>query len=238
MRSFIPALFLASAAAVSAQTTADLISCANAALSSIDTSKLSTCTDLSDTACICANQEVLTEELTDAAKDACKTAGVDLTTWISTVCPASTKGAVAPARHASKPMEPANDKRAYRSPSEDETAPRVVYVTETLTECSCKSSSVPYNGMHVSQIPVSVPARSSMGAMTAASSPASSNGAMMAASSSVIFGSHMSAATPAPSGASAGRFQTFQGAAPKTSSVHGGIAALGVAAIMGLMIAL
>jgi hypothetical protein len=74
--------------------------------------------------------------------------------------------------------------------------------------------------------------------MTAASSPASSNGAMMAASSSVIFGSHMSAATPAPSGASGSRFQAFQGAAPKTNSVHGGIAALGVAAIMGLMIAL
>jgi hypothetical protein len=104
--------------------------------------------------------------------------------------------------------------------------------------------------MHISQIPVDVPMSSSMGAMTAASSPVSYNGAMMAASSpasyngammatsSVIFGSQMSAATPTPSGASPNRFHTFQGAAPKTNAIQGGIAALGVAAVMGLMIAL
>lgn len=169
----------------------------------------------------------------------------DLTNWASLLCSDSSKGAAAPARHASNPMEPASgvgmtehNKRAYRSPSEDIAAPSVVYVTETRTECSCKSTPAPYDPMHISQVPVNVPVRSSTGAMMAASSPASSNGAMMAASSSVIFGSQMSAATPTPSGASANRFYTFQGAAPKTNAVQGSIAALGVAALMGLMIAL
>lgn len=138
-------------------------------------------------------------------------------------------------------MEPASgsehNKRAYRPSSDDMATPRVVYVTETRTECSCKSTPA-LDPMHFSQIPVDVPMSSSMGAMMAASTPASSYGAMMAASSSVIFGSQMSAATPSPSGASANRFHTFQGAAPKTSAVQGGIAALGVAAVMGLMIAL
>ena len=74
-----------------------------------------------------------------------------------------------------------------------------------------------------------------MGGVRAASTPYS--GAMMP-SSSVIFGSQVSVATPGPSGASANRFHTFQGAAHKTSAAQGGIAALGVAAVMGLMIAL
>ncbi|KAJ5390418.1 uncharacterized protein N7496_001486 [Penicillium cataractarum] len=244
MRSFIAALFLASAAAVSAQDQGDFLSCANAALDGVDTSTLSGCTDLSSIDCFCANTDVLTK-LSDAATTACKAAGVDFTKLASSICPDSTKGAVAPERHASKPMEPASgfgmmehNKRAFRSPYEDTAAPRVVYVTETVTQCSCKSTPAPYDPMHISQIPVSVPVRSSMGAMVSASSPAPSNGAMMAASSSVIFGSQMSAATPTPSGASANRFNTFQGAAPKTNAVQGGIAALGVAAIMGLMIAL
>jgi hypothetical protein len=142
-------------------------------------------------------------------------------------------------------MEPASDfgvmednKRAYSPSSDDYAAPRVVYVTETRTEYSCKSTPLSNNRMHFSQIPVNVPMSSSMSAMVAASTPASSNSVMMAASSSVIFGSQMSAATPTPSGASPYRFHTFQGAAPKTNAIQSGIAALGVAAVMGLMVAL
>lgn len=173
----------------------------------------------------------------------------------ASLCGNSNKMA-APARHASKPMQPAapmhmdmdqmmdHGKRAY-SPSMDKdmsaaesVIPRVIYVTETHTECSCKSTPAPHS-MHISQIPVDVPASSSMGAMHAASSPAMSNGVMVgASSSSVLFGSQMSAATPTPSGASPNRFNAFQGAAPVVNAVHGGAAALGVAAVMGLMIAL
>lgn len=168
----------------------------------------------------------------------------------ASLCGSSNKMA-APARHASRPMEPASDmhmgmmdhnERAY-SPDMAAPAPaapavpRVVYVTETKTECSCKSTPALDPMHHISQIPVDVPASSSMGGMAAASSPASTHGVMVgASSSSVIFGSQMSA-TPTPSGASANRFNAFQGAAPKANAV-GGVAALGVAAIMGLMVAL
>jgi hypothetical protein len=94
---------------------------------------------------------------------------------------------------------------------------------------------------HISQIPVDVPASSSMGAMMAASSgavPSASYSHGMkvnAASSSVVFGSQ---ATPSPSGVDANRFNSFQGAGVKSVSVHGGVAALGVAAVMALMAAL
>lgn len=179
----------------------------------------------------------------------------------------------APARHASKPMEPAknidmdmdmdrmmyHNTRAYSPsmhtesdmpappperedvpvPSGREAMPKVIYVTETRTECSCKSTAAPDRMHHISQIPVNVPTSSSMGAMLAASSPAMSNGVMVgASSSSVLFGSQMSAATPTPSGASPNRFHTFKGAAPAVNAAQGGVAALGVAAVMGLMIAL
>lgn len=165
----------------------------------------------------------------------------------------------APARHASKPMQPAenmdmhkmmrHNTRAY-SPSMDtdsemsgshrQAMPQVIYVTETKTEpCTCKTTPAPDYKHHMSQIPVDVPASSSMGAMLAASSPAMSNGVMVgASSSSVLFGSQMSAATPTPSGASPNRFNAFQGAAPAVNAAQGGVAALGVAAVMGLMIAL
>ena len=119
--------------------------------------------------------------------------------------------------------------------------PRVVYVTETKTDCSCKSTSAPYAHMaHVSQIPVSVPASSSyMAGMAASSTPASySHGLMGAASSSVLFGSQASAATPSPSGADPNRYSPFQGAAAPGASVHTGVAAVGVAAVMAFMAAL
>lgn len=170
----------------------------------------------------------------------------------------SSEGMLAPARHASKPMEPALDMqldneahlaaRAY-SPSMNsdsdmpeahaaarEGIPQTIYVTRT--DCSCKATPA-MNQKHMSQIPVDVPTSSSMGAMRAATSPAvMSNGILVgASSSSVLFGSQMSA-TPTPSGASANRFHAFQGAAPAVSAAQGGAAALGVAAVMGLMIAL
>lgn len=132
-------------------------------------------------------------------------------------------------------------KRAYSPSSETEAEmpePRVVYVTktETHTACGCKTTPAP---AHISQIPVDVPVSSSMIGMLAASSPVYSNGIYIpASSSSVLFGSQASAATPAPSGADPNRFSPFQGAAPRVSAAHGGIAALGVAAVMGLMIAL
>ena len=74
-----------------------------------------------------------------------------------------------------------------------------------------------------------------MAPMGAASTPYYSHGVLVGASSaSSVFGSM---ATPAPSGASGQRFNAFEGAAPK-ASVQGGVAALGFAAVMGLMMAL
>lgn len=132
-----------------------------------------------------------------------------------------------------------NMERAY-APAEP-AIPRVVYVTETRTDCSCKTT--PASMARVSQIPVNVPASSSMSGMMAGSSAAPSasysHGMMVkAASSSVVFGSQASAATPSPSGVDANRFSSFQGAGAKSVSVHGGVAALGVAAVMALMAAL
>lgn len=119
--------------------------------------------------------------------------------------------------------------------------PRVVYVTETKTDCSCKNTPAPNAHLaHVSQIPVDVPASSSryMAGMAAVSTPASySHGLMGSATSSVIFGSQASAATPSPSGVDPSRFSPFQGAAAPGVSVHG-LAAAGVAAVMALMVAL
>ena len=81
-----------------------------------------------------------------------------------------------------------------------------------------------------------------MGGMAAASGPASSMShgmAVPASSSSVIFRQKIGAsATPSPSGASPNRYNAYEGAAPKASVVQSGLAAVGVAAVMGLMIAL
>lgn len=148
-----------------------------------------------------------------------------------------------PARHASKPMEPAMDMHAPMGTDEmnhhqqrayDE--PRVVYVTETR-ECSCKGTPAPNaDPMHISQIPVHVPS-SSMGGMAAASSPASNRVMVGGTSSSVLFGSQVSSATPSPSNGP-NRVGTFKGAAAKTDALRGGAAAVAVAAVMGLMVAL
>jgi hypothetical protein len=146
-------------------------------------------------------------------------------------------------------MEPV--KRAFAPVADADAAsaaaavPRVVYVTETKTDCSCKSTPAPYAKAHVSQIPVDVPASSSyMGGMMAASTPASyAHGIMGAAATPAsyshgIMGAASSAATPSPSGADPHRFSPFQGAAPGGVSVHGGVAAVGVAAVMAFMAAL
>jgi hypothetical protein len=133
-------------------------------------------------------------------------------------------------------MQPAEDlyMRAY-SPSEDSDAAEPRVMTVTVTEsCACKPTP---SSKHISQIPVNVPASSSMGGLAAASSPAYSNSVMVGASSSSVLYGSMSA-TPTPSGASANRFHTFTGAAPQVNAAQGGVAALGVAAVMGLMIAL
>jgi hypothetical protein len=134
-------------------------------------------------------------------------------------------------------MQPAEGlhMRAY-SPSEDSDAAEPRVMTVTVTEsCACKPT--PTNSKHISQIPVHVPASSSMGGLAAASSPAYSNSVMVGASSSSVLYGSMSA-TPTPSGASANRFHTFKGAAPQVNAAQGGVAALGAAAVMGLMIAL
>lgn len=141
--------------------------------------------------------------------------------------------------HSKRAYSPSMDNSQSEAAPAQSAVPHVVYVTETRTECSCKSTPA-LDSTHVSQIPVHVPtSSSSMGAMLPASSPAMSNGVVVgASSSSALFGSQMSAATPTPSGASANHFNTFQGAAPAVNAARGGAAALGVAAIMGLMIAL
>ncbi|KAJ5181572.1 hypothetical protein N7449_011719 [Penicillium cf. viridicatum] len=231
MRYFITASLLV--AGTLAQSTDDYLKCAKAALNTIDPSTFTTCTDKTSEECFCANKSAL-ETLTTSTVPAC--AGLDLSTIASTLCPSDREAA--PARHASKPMEMA-DKRAYAP----EPAPRVVYVTKTHTDCSCKSTPVVEKPQHVSQIPVDVPASSSVASVAAASStPADREHGLMggAASSSVVFGPQASGATPSarPSGVDPTRFSPFQGTAAAGASVNGGLAVLGVAAVMAVMVAL
>ncbi|KGO42629.1 hypothetical protein PEX1_016370 [Penicillium expansum] len=235
MRSFITASVLVAGAL--ARSTEDYIKCAtpkSAALGHIDTSKFTTCTSKTSQECFCANKSAI-EALTTSTNPAC--AGLDLSTLASTLCSSDSDHEAAPARHASRPMQLVNDKRAY---APEAAVPRVVYVTETRTDCSCKSTPVAQSPMHVSQIPVDVPAASSVASVAAVSStPAGRQHGFMggAASSSVIFGP---GATPSarPSGVDPTRFSPFQGAAAAGASVHGGVAALGVAAVMAVMVAL
>jgi hypothetical protein len=126
-------------------------------------------------------------------------------------------------------MQPAN-KRA-------EAVPGVVYVTETRTDCSCKNTPLPERPLHISQIPVDIPASSSMASM-ASSTPGRGHGLMGGAASS--FGSKVSGPTSSavPSGVDPTRFSPFQGAAAAGAGVHGGVAVLGVAAVMAVMVAL
>ncbi|KAJ9488793.1 hypothetical protein VN97_g4491 [Penicillium thymicola] len=231
MRYFITASVLVTGAL--SQSTDDYLKCASAAIGSIDPSTFTSCTDKTSQECFCANKSAL-ETLTTSTATAC--AGLDLSTISSTLCP-SDREATSP-RHASKPMEMA-DKRAYVP----EPAPRVVYVTKTRSDCSCKSTPVVEKPLHVSQISVDVPASSSLASVAAASStPADREHGLMggAASSSVAFGPQASGATPSarPSGVDPTRFSPFQGAAAVGPSVNGGVAVLGVAAVMAVMVAL
>ncbi|KAJ5092868.1 hypothetical protein N7456_008729 [Penicillium angulare] len=242
MRSFIAAAILI--AGVTAQSTDDYLKCAESALSGIDTSTLSDCSDKSSKDCLCDNPDAISK-ISDAATEACGDAGIDVADLQKSLC--SSSRVAAPARHASNPMMPANmnamhmsGERAYAPPAAAEAAaPRVIYVTETKTECGCKATPAPaFDPKHLSHIPVNVPTSSSMGPMASMSAPPMySNGILVGASSSSrVFGAQMSA-TPTPSGASANRFNAFEGAAPKVSAIHG-FAAAGVAAVMGFMVAL
>ncbi|KAJ5135569.1 uncharacterized protein N7515_004847 [Penicillium bovifimosum] len=239
MRYIIAASLLATGAL--SQSTADYLKCVSSALGSIDTSTFTNCTDKSPQDCLCANKSALESLSTSAAADC---TGIDLSALTDSLCPEASTESPAPARHASLPMEPAQ-KRAFApepeaaSPAAE--VPRVVYVTETRTDCSCKSTPVaerPMHPMHVSQIPVQVPSSSmgvNMGAV-AMSTPAASysHGVLVAASSSVVYGSM---ATPAPSGVDPSRFSPFMGGAESGRSVGKGLIA-GVALVMGVMAAL
>ncbi|CAG7944501.1 unnamed protein product [Penicillium nalgiovense] len=222
MRYFITGSILVAGAL--AQSTEDYLKCASAAIGSIDTSTFTSCKDKTSQECFCANKSAL-EALTASSAPACT--GLDLSTLASTLCNTDSDEPE-PARHASKPMQPAN-KRA-------EAAPRVVYVTETRTDCSCKNTPVPERPVHISQIPVDIPASSSMASM-ASSTPGRGHGLMGGAASS--FGSKVSGPTASavPSGVDPTRFSPFQGAAAAVE-VHAGVAVLGVAAVMAVMVAL
>ncbi|KAJ5760516.1 hypothetical protein N7520_007672 [Penicillium odoratum] len=228
-------------AGVSAQSISDIEACGDAILSGIDTSALDACANKSTKDCVCSND--FSGQISDDAVKACKDAGIDPDDLKNSFCSSTSDSPAAPARHASRPMEMADTKRAYAPPvadaemgSAEPAAPRVIYVTETKTECGCKPTPTAFDPSHLAQIPVNVPTPSSVGGMAVASWPASSSGVFAGASSSSrLFGS---AATPGPSGASGQHFNSFQGAAPQLSAVQGSLAALGVAAVMGLMIAL
>ncbi|KAJ5916594.1 hypothetical protein N7504_000609 [Penicillium tannophilum] len=245
MRSFIAAALLV--AGVTASTVGDIDACASAIMNDIDLSTLESCANKNATDCVCSTD--FTDKLSDEVTATCTAAGVSPDDFKSKLCSSASSSTssrvAAPARHASRPMEPVSNiemaKRAYAPSIAEHGAaepalPRVIYVTETKTECGCKPSATPFDPSHLSQIPVQVPASSSMGGMAAASAPAYSHGVVVGSSSaSWPFGSH--SATPTPSGASAQGFHPFTGSAPNVA-VHGGVAALGVAAVMGLMIAL
>ncbi|KAJ6181160.1 hypothetical protein N7519_011621 [Penicillium mononematosum] len=227
MRYFITSLLAVGALA---QSTEDYLKCASAAIGNIDTSAFTSCKDKTSQECFCANKSAL-ETLTTSSDPACT--GLDLSTLASTLCDSDTDSDTdepEPARHASRPMQPAN-KRA-------EAAPHVVYVTETRTDCSCKNTPVPERPLHISQIPVDIPASSSMASM-ASSTPGRGHGLMGGAASS-SFGSKISGPTSSavPSGVDPTRFSPFQGAAVAGAEVHGGVAGLGVAAVMAVMVAL
>ncbi|KAI2792826.1 hypothetical protein POX_b02869 [Penicillium oxalicum] len=231
MRSIIATLFLATTALASTSATDDFIRCATAAMNNIGGSKLTDCTSLSSTACLCANKDTLLS-LSDATKAACSGSSFDVAALASSACGSGTSST---ARHAGQPMEPARQmiERAYSPSMEDSVATSVVWVTETRTDCSCKSTSLPFDHAHVSQIPVNVPMASSMSSGVAAyATPASS------ASWSAMYSSHISVATPGPSGASSGQYYPFEGAAPRVNALKSGLAAVGVAAVMGLVAAL
>ncbi|CAG7918061.1 unnamed protein product [Penicillium olsonii] len=225
-----------------ASSAADYLQCASAALSSADTSAFGDCDGKSAQECFCDNKDALSKLSKDAAT-AC--AGIDISSLADSLCSSSRQADVAPARHASKPMMLADPhKRAFAAQAESPASaapagPRVVYVTETKTDCSCKSTPAPDSKLaHISQIPVDVPvASSAMPSMAVGSSPAGHSHVPMGAASSVVFGSQASAATPMPSGADPNRYSSFQGAAAPSAAVHG-VAAVGVAAVMALMAAL
>jgi hypothetical protein len=121
-----------------------------------------------------------------------------------------------------------------------------IYVTETRTDCGCKSTGV---AGHASQVPVSVPTPSSSVARASSSSvrghgPASSvrrvgvaPSAGVTPSVGVTVSAGATASASAGAGVDATRFSPFQGAAVGVS-VNGGVVVAGVAAVMAVMVAL
>ncbi|KAJ5492929.1 hypothetical protein N7539_001675 [Penicillium diatomitis] len=236
MRTVIATLFLASTALASTSVTDDFIDCATAAINGVSGSKTIDCSNQSSSDCFCANQDALTK-ISDALKDACDVSSSDLAAWASSLCgTSSTSQDTSSARHIGSPMEPARvlNERAYSASVENNVPTSVVWVTETRTDCSCKSTSHPADRAHASQIPVYVPTGSSMSSGVAAwATPTPS----ASASWSAMHSSHMSVATPGPSGASPSIY-TFEGAAPRVNALQGSVAAIGATIVMGLMVAL
>ncbi|KAJ5950312.1 uncharacterized protein N7479_008725 [Penicillium vulpinum] len=228
MRSFITASVLIASAL--AQSTGDYLKCATDTINSFDKSTFSSCDDKTEQECICANTATIKNIITTAIPSC---SGLEIDSLATYICPSAR--VAAPLKHAGRPMQPIIEMR--------DATRRVIYVTQTRTDCSCKSSALAEKPMHVSQIPVNVPASSSMGLMVAASpTPVGYEHGLMvgAASSSMVFGPKGSGATPSavPAGADATHFSPFEGAAAAGASVHGGVAVLGVAAVMAIMVAL
>ncbi|KAJ5360807.1 hypothetical protein N7517_009998 [Penicillium concentricum] len=243
MRPFIIAPILMASAI--AQSTTDYLACANAAITSITKSTLTSCTSKSSQECICANKSAL-KDISTSSAPACL--GLDISTLISTLCPDETKSTETKAtetkatetraafRHAGRPMQPV--KRA-------DGAKLTIYVTETRSDCGCTSTAVgghvhgsatPVAGsMHISQIPVHVPTGSMGGVAAASSTPVRDHGLMGGTASSSV---EQVGATPSgrPSGVDAKSFSPYTGAAVGVSV--NGVVVLGVAAVMGVMVAL
>ncbi|KAJ5211204.1 hypothetical protein N7491_011024 [Penicillium cf. griseofulvum] len=213
MRYFITAPVLIASAL--AQSTADYLNCASAAIGTISKSTFTSCTGKTSQECFCANKSAI-KSLTTTSIPAC--VGLDISTVASVLCPSSREAKPA-FRHAGKPMQPVKRDPKY-----------TIYVTETRTDCGCKSTGVA--GMRVSQVPVSVPTSS----VRASSTSVARHGA---ASSIRRAGVAPSAGVmpSAGAGVDATRFSPFQGAAVGVS-VHGGVVVLGVAAVMAVMVGL
>ncbi|CAI7627702.1 unnamed protein product [Penicillium glandicola] len=220
MRSFITASLLIASAL--SQSTQDYLNCATSAISRATKSSFTDCTSKTAQECFCANKSAIKALTTSTAPSCSK---LDANTLISYLCPIPDPEVSAPARHASRPMELA-EKRA------EPQVPRVVYVTETRTDCSCKSTAAG-TPAHISQIPVDVP--SSTRAMVTASSTPARHGLMGGAASSVVFGAQVPGATPSTRlGADP---LAFTGVAGKGVEVRG-VVVFGVAAVMAVMVAL
>ncbi|KAJ6166882.1 hypothetical protein N7470_002329 [Penicillium chermesinum] len=184
MRFFAAAAILV--AGVTARVTEDVDDCVKSVLSGFDASSMED---------LCNNSDSIAT-LSSAIADQCGESAAN--NRPADLCARFAAPALAPARHLSHPMERVTEKRAYAPPAD--ASRQVVYLTKT--EYACNAKSTPVDPMHVSQIPVQVPAPSSMaksmGNMAGVATPSYSNGVLVAATSSAVYGSQISAATPTP----------------------------------------